>query len=235
MPKVKEVVVENTNEEKLEMNPNHPGWTDYVLSMLEDDEKIKGNPTTDGLRRIFEKVMNCTVTSSFSHIEGCASRENEGRATVSHQISYTLNDPNVPLASKQRVVNGVADAYWANCDKIYRNFPTAVAESRAEGRALRRALKLRKVVAEEISEDVEVNLDGSTGDFINHNQINCLEKLGKRMNVNLVKLKNSLDISESDTYKIKYDDALKLVQKVTEFQQQNQVPEDLIGYDPDWR
>ena len=33
--------------------PNDLEWTDYVLSLLSDDEKIMGNTTTDGLRRIF--------------------------------------------------------------------------------------------------------------------------------------------------------------------------------------
>ena len=39
-------------EEKI--SPNDVNWTDNVLKLLSDDEKIKGNPTTEGLRRIFE-------------------------------------------------------------------------------------------------------------------------------------------------------------------------------------
>ena len=34
-------------------------WTDHVLELLSDDEKIKGNPTTDGLRRVFEIALDC--------------------------------------------------------------------------------------------------------------------------------------------------------------------------------
>ena len=35
-------------------SPNDIEWNDYVLGLLSDDEKIADNPTTDGLRRIFE-------------------------------------------------------------------------------------------------------------------------------------------------------------------------------------
>ena len=45
---------------------------------------------------------------------------------------------------KKVTVNGAADVYWGNCDKIYRNHPVAVAETRAEGRALRRRIKAQK-------------------------------------------------------------------------------------------
>ena len=43
-------------------------WTDYVLGLLSDDEKIAGNPTTDGLRRVFEIAMDCTVVESSSSV-----------------------------------------------------------------------------------------------------------------------------------------------------------------------
>ena len=86
--------------------------------------------------------------------------ENEKRATVVHTLSYVMNDEEMEDGLRTRFVTGSADVYWGNCDKIYRNHPVAVAETRAEGRALRRALKLRKVVAaEELVEDAEDNPD----------------------------------------------------------------------------
>jgi len=142
------------------ISPSDVEWTDHVLSLLQDDEKIMGNPTTDGLRRIFETALNCTVIESTSKVVQSPERSNELRATVVHTIGYILNQDS---SLHNRVVSGAADVYWGNCDKIYRNHPVAVAETRAEGRALRRALKLRKVVAaEELAKDIEDHPDHDT-------------------------------------------------------------------------
>ena len=65
------IVVE---EEKIIPTIHDIEWTDYVLSFLTDDEKIMGNPTTDGLRRIFEKVMDCQIIESESKVVQCPSR-----------------------------------------------------------------------------------------------------------------------------------------------------------------
>ena len=124
-------------EEKPDINSAE--WTSYVLGLLNDDEKISGNPTTDGLRRIFEIALDCVVTSADSSVIQAPSPENEKRATVVHSISYVIkNIPEDQQELKFRSVSGAADVYWGNCDKIYRNHPVAVAETRAEGRALRR-------------------------------------------------------------------------------------------------
>ena len=137
--KMPEVKTEKDAEIKVP-HINDLEWTDHVLSLLSDDEKINGNPTTDGLRRIFEVALNCTVISAESDVVQAPSPDNEKRATVSHTLRYILNDESVLADFKYRSVSGAADVYWGNCDKVYRNHPVAVAETRAEGRALRLSL-----------------------------------------------------------------------------------------------
>lgn len=212
-------------------------WTDYVLSLLSDDEKIKGNPTTDGLRRVFEVALNCTVIGADSKVVQSPSPENEKRATVTHELSYVLNDESIPEVFKYKSVSGAADVYWGNCDKIYRNHPVAVAETRAEGRALRRALRLRKVVAaEELAEDIEDHVDGDSVGKITANQINFISVLGQRLNVNIVKILDSLALKTDNIYNIKYDDALTIIKKLSEYQQdQSSVASSLVGYDEAWK
>ena len=231
--------MENDNQtdavEKV-VTPNDTGWTDYVLGLLEDDEKIMGNPTTDGLRRIFETVMNCTIIGADSHVVQAPDVNNEKRATVTHLLTFILNDESVPERSKCRSISGAADVYWGNCDKIYRNHPVAVAETRAEGRALRRALKLRKVVAaEEIAKDVEDHPDHDTVTKITNNQLNFIDVIAKRMNINVTKLLEKLVLSTDNIYNISYEDAVNVVKTLTEHQQQNNVSEDILGYDSNWR
>ncbi|NBX98111.1 hypothetical protein EB118_22130 [bacterium] len=213
-------------------------WTDYVLRLLSDDEKIKGNPTTDGLRRVFEIALNCRIISSTTNVVQSPSPDNEKRATVIHSLTYHLNPETPdPTGLNLLTVDGSADVYWGNCDKVYRNHPVAVAETRAEGRALRRALRLRKVVAaEELAENIEDNVDGESVGKITSNQINFISVLGQRLNVNILKILQLLDLGTDNIYNIKYDDALVIIKKLSEYQQdQSTVSSDLVGYDESWK
>lgn len=234
MAKAKKEIV---NEEVKTVTPNDLEWTDHVLSLLSDDEKISGNPTTDGLRRIFEIALNCTVISAESNVVQSPSVDNERRATVVHNLTYLLNDDVVDEALKLRSVSGAADVYWGNCDKVYRNHPVAVAETRAEGRALRRALKLRKVVAaEELAKDIDTeHLEENNIGKINSTQINFFEVFGKRLNINIHKLLSHLAIDSKNIYNISYDDAVKTITTLSSYQQSNDIPQDIIGYDPNWK
>lgn len=226
-------VVENSKT----VTPNDLEWTDYVLGFLSDDEKIAGNPTTDGLRRIFEKVLNCVVIAADSTVSQSPNIENERRATVIHSLTYVIKDDGEPEQSKYRTVSGAADVYWGNCDKVYRNHPVAVAETRAEGRALRRALKLRKVVAaEEIAKDIDTeHLDENNLNKINNTQINFIDVFGKRLNINIIKLLENLDITVKNVYDMSYDDAVKSIKILSSYQQNNTVPSELVGYDSNWK
>jgi hypothetical protein len=227
------ITVETTNKTP---TPNDIEWTDHVLSFLSDDEKIAGNPTTDGLRRIFETALNCTITESTSEVVQTPDISNEKRATVVHSLAFFLNDIHEDSAIKYRSVSGAADVYWGNCDKIYRNHPVAVAETRAEGRALRRALKLRKVVAaEELAKDIEDHPDHDTVTKITNNQLNFMDVLAKRLDINMTKLLEKLALPVDNLYNISYTDAVNVVTQLTQYQQQNNVSEDILGYDSTWK
>ena len=217
------------------VTPNDTEWTDHVLSLLGEDEKISGNPTTDGLRRIFETVLNCTVIEASPNVVQSPDLSNERRATVVYTMSYILNDETLPDAIKYRTVSAAADVYWGNCDKVFRNHPVAVAETRAEGRALRKALKLRKVVtADEIAKEV-VDHSEDTNNTINNSQLNFFDVFGKRLNINIKKLLDRLAINNSNVYNISYDDAVKTITTLSGYQQNNDIPKDIIGYDPNWK
>jgi hypothetical protein len=212
-------------------------WTDYVLGLLSDDEKIAGNPTTDGLRRIFEVALNCTLVRAESSVEQAPALDNERRATVVHSLTYIINDGGVDDGSKFRTVSGAADVYWGNCDKIYRNHPVAVAETRAEGRALRRALKLRKVVAaEELSKEVADHPDNNSEQNISSNQINFIDVMAKRLNINVLSLVSQLGIDATNVDKISHDNAVLIIKELSKHQQDiNSIPSDILTYQPNWQ
>lgn len=211
-------------------------WTDHVLGLLSDDEKINDNPTTDGLRRIFEIAMDCTIIESSSDVVQTPDPNNQQRATVVHNLTYVLNNPDIDAIFKTRSVNGSADVYWGNCDKVYRNHPVAVAETRAEGRALRRGLRLRKVVAaEEIAKEVE-DIDGDSVGKISTNQVNFIDVLAKRLNVNVKSLVTSLNIDTANLLGLAHDEAVLIIRKLSSLQQNiEDIPEDIMNYDSNWR
>lgn len=213
-------------------------WTDYVLGLLSDDEKISGNPTTDGLRRIFEVALNCRLIASVSRVMQSPEPNNEKRATVIHSLTYVLNDStpdNVHLNTM--TVDGSADVYWGNCDKIYRNHPVAVAETRAEGRALKRALRLRKVVAaEELAKDIEDNPDHNSVSKISNNQINFIDVMAQRLNINVVKLFESNQLPTDNIYAMSHEDAVNIIRLLSKYQQNmSEISENIIGYSSDWK
>jgi hypothetical protein len=235
MGRPKKMEVENQEPIKA-VTPNDLEWTDHVLDLLSEDEKISGNPTTDGLRRIFEKALSCTLLESTSNVVQSPAIDNEKRATVVHTLVYILNDNEADPEFKKRVTSGSADVYWGNCDKVYRNHPVAVAETRAEGRALRRALKLRKVVAaEELAKEIEDHPDHDTINKITNNQINFIDVLSKRLDINPLKLLESLAIVSKNTYDISYDDAAKTITVLSEYQHNNNIPQLIKGYDTSWK
>lgn len=217
------------------ISPNDLGWTDHVLELLSDDEKIKGNPTTDGLRRIFEIALNCTVINSTSEVTQSPDPDNAGRATVVHSLTYVLNSDKVPTEIKTRTINGAADVFWGNCDKIFRNHPVAVAETRAEGRALRRALKLRKVVAaEELAEEVE-DIDGSTVGKVSDNQINFMDVLCKRLDINPLTLAEHMSL-DNNIRSLTHREGVTIIRKLSGYQQDvDNIPEFIKGYTEEWR
>ena len=230
-------LTKDTQESKI-VTPNDLEWTDHVLSLLSDDEKISGNPTTDGLRRIFEKVLNCTIIACKSKVVQSPSPDNEKRATVVHSISYYLNKSCQETKDLNTItIDGAADVYWGNCDKIYRNHPVAVAETRAEGRALRRALKLRKVVAaEELAKEIEDHPDANSVSKITNNQINFIDVLSKRLNINVSKLLETNNLESKNIYTLSHEDAVKIIRILSSYQgNMANISENITGYNNEWK
>jgi len=231
-------MVKQKKEDVKTVSPNDLEWTDHVLNLLSEDEKISGNPTTDGLRRIFEIALDCKVIASTTKVVQTPEPNNEKRATVVHTITYHLNDTSSDSKSFNSItVDGAADVYWGNCDKVYRNHPVAVAETRAEGRALRRGLKLRKVVAaEEIAKEIEDNPDSHNTTKISTNQLNFIDVLSKRMDINVVKMLHNSGHNEKNVYNIEHTDAINFIKLLSSYQQDiSAIPEDIKGYDANWK
>lgn len=230
--------VEPVENKEVTVTPNDLEWNDYVLGLLSDDEKINGNPTTDGLRRIFEIALKCRLIASTSQVTQSPSPDNEKRATVVHSLMYRLNpESDDPNGINTLTVDGSADVYWGNCDKIYRNHPVAVAETRAEGRALRRALRLRKVVAaEELATNVEDDVMGDSVGKITSNQVSFMDVIAKRLNVNVIKLIESMNFPSDNIKNLTHDNAVSIIRELSKLQQSvDSIPDNIKTYDQNWK
>lgn len=231
-------VVEKTEDGQVEkvVSIHDIEWSDYVLSLLTDDEKIEGNPTTDGLRRIFEKALNCEILESTANVVQSPEPNNEKRATVVYTISYFIKNSDSAPECRVKTVSGAADVYWGNCDKVYRNHPVAVAETRAEGRALRRALRLRKVVAaEELASNVEDDPTGDSVSKISSTQINFIDVMSRRLNINPNNLLTLLNINKNIKH-LMHDEGVLIIRELSKHQQNvDDIPDSIRGYVENWK
>ena len=180
-----EEVNDNIGEETVQSDdPQVPdmydeGWTEYVLSQLRESEKVDGAPKVEGLRRLVEKYVGRIIEST-SRIAGCFSDSAGGIvSSVEHELVIISGRKHDYSDIKY---TGCADAGKHNTDHPYSRYPTAVAETRAEARALRKALRLNVIAAEEVDGLTE-RADSSPSQGLNQRQIEMLNMMCKRINI----------------------------------------------------
>lgn len=127
---------------KLDINSSHHEWTDYILSHLEENEKVKGYPTTAGLRRICEIFLGKLIKST-TKIQQTPD-DKFYSCTAIHKMVFQQDE-------QKYTYTGAANTGQYNTQGVFLNYIVEVAETKAEGRCLRRALKLQTLVAEEIA------------------------------------------------------------------------------------
>jgi hypothetical protein len=231
-----EDTVQQLEPEEEKMNPTNPGWTQYVLSEMQPDERVNNAPTTDGLRRVTERLLG-RIISSKTIVLDCPRVENERRATVQVSLCISCYDETMGGLIE---VDGTADVYWGNTDKPFRNYPVATAETRAEGRALRRALRLTKVlVAEEISGNVadhDYEEAPRSEGCITEVQERFIDVMCKRLDIDLRKAVELLFPTVDGVRNLKFSDFEKLQSQLTDYQRDTaSIPGDIKGYDSAWR
>lgn len=195
-----------------------PNWTEYILSLMTEDEKPKGHPTCDGLRRIFQKVFGDIYSCEMKIIQSPDIR-NENRSTVQCTLQYK------PFKGGYgRIISDVAD-----CDKInttfpYNLFPSATAATMAEGRVLRKAMNLRIIANEELqlpdSDTLKINQEVmNNSSIMTDNQKNTINKMCQKFNIDVNKLLDLLksDLSSTVLESLNYNDALVVLRKINDY------------------
>lgn len=221
------------------ISPTDIEWSDYVLDHFEDSELVDGKPLVHGLRRVAELLIGKIMESGPTQVFPATDVDHHGRATVVYRVIF----------DNGMVFSDVADVWEGNTDDMFCVFPVAMASTRAETRALRKALKLRGSSAEEMtSKDTakivrEISKKASPatnkGEYsdassITDAQFNFINSKCKQMDIDgevYFKKEFNEDVSRKITKKL----ASSMIDRLNEYQQDVEIPEDYLGYKPNWR
>jgi len=225
-------VVSNEDKDEPEdtnLTMTDPGWPEFVLSHLEENEKIKGHPKADSLRRLTELLIG-QVVQIRTQVPQCPSMESNGRATVIVHVTVEPYDTNLTVMQ----ASGAADVGVNNTEQLFAKFPVATAETRAEGRAYRKLLRLINVVTAE--EVVDENQIYDPDDRISSQQISMIDVMcsSVKLDIDIAKLLSQYDVEAANLENISKSKATEICKIVNSYQQTS-VPEELIGYQADWR
>lgn len=207
-----------------------PNWTEFVISQLDPSELRDGHPTVDGLRRITEVLVGDIVCVQ-SDVLQVPNPENENRATV--KVSVVVDDR---FSHRTYQMDGSADVWSRNTDPIYAKHPVATAESRAESRAYRRLLRLRNIIsAEEVAREDDTGFEPF--DKIQDHQIDAVERLAEKLDIDLTKWLPTHDVSvlsivQKQASRSKGQELLKALNGLRDA---GAIAEDIKGFNNTWR
>jgi hypothetical protein len=207
-----------------------PEWSDYVLSLLSEDEMRDGNPLVHGLRRLAEKFIGEIIFSSpvdTQWVKGDAA----GRASVRYEVAFLTKN------GTEKRYGDVADAWEGNTDDIFLVHAPAMASTRAEARALRKALKLKAVSAEELhSKDNASQIVAKNSETrIQPQQVNLIDKKCQSLDIDVEKFISVDKIYES-IHEVEKDLAIKMIKKLNKFTNETDtIPDSIKSYKTNWR
>ena len=228
-----EVYDEKEENIQLEDKPRRPheydpGWSEYILDNMSDNELIQGAPTVDGLRRATEKCFG-EILQSKSEIVEVPTRQNN-KCTIKHSLTIRKYSTDSIIE-----VDGCVDVLYDRIPYPFNTHLVATADTRAEGKALRRALKIRVVTAEELQNQDEDEVMASE-EGMNDQQILALNQMCKRLDISVTnfvkaqynKVKVINDVSNME--------ARVLIAQLSGFQRKpKSIDKKIKGYDDNWK
>lgn len=205
-------------------------WTEQVISVLREGEVIDGKPTTKGLRRFIRTVFR--VVSSTTQLGACVGMP--GR-TIDDSMRGASAMHIIKLITPDGITEewgGAADAFYDNLDGKFRKYPTAMADTRAEGRALVRALNLKCVTYDEIQGN-----DDSDKEPANDAQWDRFNKDFEKFDINAGAFFNAHkeELKYPRAAALTHGQVVELFGKLNVFKQGKEVPQEWRGYDARWR
>lgn len=133
-----------------------PEWEDFLLSQLLDNEKDRGYPKVNGLRRLVETFLGEIIFSGPIDFRENELKDGSAKTIVLYEVHISWNrdivgqNPQgfIPTLRKFRALSSSS---LNNTDNDYAAFSESVADTRSEARALRRALRMSTVSSDELT------------------------------------------------------------------------------------
>jgi hypothetical protein len=212
-------------------------WQEYVYSLLRSDELVNEKPNCSGLRRVVERLIGPIVSQQI--VKYTPPTTYNGIATVVVGIKIHVINPSHPILQGSLDENYVdsflymeeiADVHEANTKHPYSLHPSATAATRAESRILRKMLRLNTITIEE-TEDFSSTLlpQSKTGDLISDSQMNVINLLCQRCNVNELEFINSGSKKYTNINEINRETAIKMIENLNEIQKGKAKKPDNVG------
>ena len=217
-------------------------WNEYVMAHFKSNELIDGNPICAGLRRVAELLLGDIIDSGPSQVFPATDNNGPGRATVVFKVTFNWMNSGVIKSFSE-----VADVWHGNTDDLFCAHPVATASTRAEGRALRKALKLRCLAAEELAKKDIVDIvqqavkqaptsgEYESGKGISSQQVQFIDNRCNQLDVDVVKFINIGENTYNSINEVTKDNAKKMIKVLNTYQNGNEIPEKVKGYNINWR
>jgi hypothetical protein len=166
-------------------------WTEYVLSLLDEDQLYKGYPKVDGLRRVLPK-LGYNVMTSYVNVVQAPNESNNYTATVIYQIVYGLKeDKDGHNGHVYTNFSDVADACKNEFQAPFNKHISAIAATRAEGRTIRKLLRLKNILTYE-EKDLDENIEEENKDRAGTQQLSVIKMMCKKRKLDLDKVANKI-------------------------------------------
>jgi hypothetical protein len=228
------------NESEIRIPEMHSeDWSEYILSLLGENELIEGMPTCDGLRRVFKVVIGDILGVDMNVLK--APTLQDPSATVKCTIKYAFNGPSYPRG----IVKDISDVFDVNSENTPWPFckaSVATAATKAEARALRKGLGLTKVYSsEEMHQGFEsteqvsslsVNDEGNK--LASDSAKIAITTLSNKLNIDFDKLFKFMGLEETSMPTLTYEQSHQVIALLNEFSRGKsnggqEVPEELYS------
>jgi len=220
-------------------------WTSFVLGKLNPDELYNGCPTYEGLRRVCYDLLG-TITNIDINVVQAPNIQNGNHSciiakiTIEHPTNFTwLED----VAGRTITYSQAGDIFHGNGnnDQFAWRFSSATCWTRTKASLLRDTFRLKFVYSREELSDLDEGDSGANG-YINPNQIDCLDMICKRINVDAAKFIRGIwkklrpNDNTDDLNLVPFSTTVQCIALLNSWQQdKNKIKAETVGYNKDWK
>lgn len=192
------------------MSFKDPGWSDYVLSFVKDDEKKDGYVKGKALIRLIELLIG-PILNDCSELVSSWNRD--GDIDVISKHTFEVQDNNWEIVRK---VVALGEAGTGKLTHPYNLYPAACASSKARSRAAAAVLQLKGVTT---AEEVEGAISDVNTRSITETQLKGIENRCKVLNIPMMELLNKKHGAFKDVRELPYDFAVSILSFLNKVEQ----------------